>query len=142
MGYEFERCLEKRKIVKENISEDMLLNEVNAADYDLAKAKNSLDDGDYKWATVQAYYVMFHSAMALVFSKGFRERSHYCLKVALMELFVNTNKLEPEYVEFFEDTMLLREQADYELRYYPSAAEEPIKNAERFLQKTKEILGP
>jgi len=65
------------------------------------RAKKTLEQGDSKWATIQGYYSMFHSARALIFSKGYRERSHYCLRIAVKELFVFTNELGSEFIELY-----------------------------------------
>lgn len=70
---------------------------------------------------------MFHSARALVFSEGYRERSHYCLRVAIKELFVEENRLKPQYVDHLEEAKSLREQADYGLKYYPSPTHKNIR---------------
>ncbi len=140
MSYDFDKCIENRGIVKENISDDMVAKELEAAKHDVDRAEETLNQGDYKWATIQAYYSMFHSARALVFSKGYRERNHYCLRIAIKELFVNENELKPEYVDYLEEAKSLREQADYGLKYYPTGAEETIENASKFLNSAKEII--
>jgi len=80
---------------------------------------------------------MFHAARALVYSKGFREKSHYALLVALRELF---SELEEETIRSFEEAMSPREEADYGLIFSEEGAREVINNAERFLEKAKEIL--
>lgn len=139
MSYKFDKCIENRGLVKEDIADDMILKEIDAAEHDLSRAKETLEQGDSKWATIQGYYSMFHSARALIFSKGYRERSHYCLRIAVKELFVFTNELKSEFIDFLEDAKSLREQADYGLSYYPSGAKETIDNASRFLEKAKEL---
>lgn len=81
---------------------------------------------------------MFHSARALLYSKGFREKSHYALLIALRELF--SNKLETEQIRNFEEAMSLREEADYGLIFSEEGATSIIHNAQKFLSKAKEIL--
>lgn len=83
---------------------------------------------------------MFHTARALIFKKGYRERSHYCLIVAVKELYISTNEISPDFAEKLEDGKSKREQADYGLTYYPTSAEESIKDAEKFIEKCDEIL--
>ena len=80
---------------------------------------------------------MFHSARALIFSKGYREKSHYALLLALRELF--EEKLE-NTIERFEEAMDLREEADYGLRFSEEGAIAVIEGAKRFIEKTKAIL--
>jgi len=74
VSHEFKKCLKTRKIVKIEIDQEMIKKELEQAKYDLKRAKNSLKIGDFKWTIIQAYYSMFHSARALIFSKGYREK--------------------------------------------------------------------
>ena len=118
----------------------MIQKELKGAEYDLSSAEESLQDKDYKWSSVQSYYSMFHAAKALVLKKGYREKSHYCLLVALRELFVGSGELESECVENFEMSMDIRHEADYALLYEEESARLAYENAVRFLDKTRSIL--
>ena len=81
---------------------------------------------------------MFHAARALVYSKVFREKSHYALLVALRNLLVR--EIGIELIKAFEDAMNLREEADYGLTFSEAGAFEAVKTAKAFLKKTKEVL--
>jgi len=133
--------IEKRKIVRIEIDRDLIEKEMNAAKYDSEKAKKSFNDKDFKWTTVKAYYSMFYSARALLFSKGFREKSHRALAEAIVELFVKTNVLEESFVDRFLEAMELREEADYGLVYSEESADDVIKNAEKFLRRVEGLLS-
>jgi len=135
---QFRRFVEEGKLTRIGIDRKLVLKEVEGAVSDLEEAKDSLLRKKFKWATVQGYYSMFHSARALVYSKGFREKSHYALFVALRELF--KNQLEFEIIQNFEEAMSLREEADYGLVFSEEGATSIVNNAEKFLNKVKEIL--
>jgi uncharacterized protein (UPF0332 family) len=105
--------LRGRKIQRFRASRETILKELEGAGYDLDKARRSLDQGDYKWSTVQAYYSMFHSARALLYSKDYREKSHSALLEALTALFVRTGLLERNNIDDLHDAKDLRESADY-----------------------------
>jgi len=137
---EFEICLKERKIVKIKPSIEMIKKETKNAEYDLARSKESLSKKDYKWASIQAYYSMFHSAKALVLNKGYREKSHYCLLVALRELYIKTDELDKESADDFEMCMDIRQEADYGLTYSSRSAELSVKAAEKLLEVAKSIL--
>ena len=83
---------------------------------------------------------MFHAAKALVLKKGYREKSHFCLIIALRELYVKEEKLNLEMVENFELCMNLRHEADYGLTYHQESAGTAIKYAEEFLNTTLKII--
>jgi len=134
---EFRRFIEERKLTRIRIDRKLVLKEIDGATSDLEEAKDSLSRKKFKWATIQGYYSMFHAARALVYSKGFREKSHYALRVALRELF---SELEEDVIRSFEEAMSLREEADYGLIFSEEGATEVINNAERFLKKAKELL--
>jgi len=134
----FKRFVEERKLIRISVDRKLILKEIEGAISDLEEAKDSLSRKKFKWAIIQGYYSMFHAARALVYSKGFREKSHYALLVALRELFKNL--LESELIENFEEAMSLREEADYGLIFSEEGATSIVNNAEKFLNKVKEIL--
>jgi uncharacterized protein (UPF0332 family) len=117
----------------------MIRKEINAAKKDLQDAQDSLAQKKFKWATIQAYYSTFHSARALLYRRGFRERSHYALLVAIREIY--SDKLESELVSGFEQSMELRQEADYALEFSRAGAAETIDSAKKFLKRTEELLA-
>lgn len=135
---ELARLLNERKIMKAQISEDMVLKEIETAQTDLQDAQDSLQNNKFKWATIQSYYSMFHSVRALLFKKGYREKSHYALLLAIRELY--SMELEPSLVSRFEEGMGLRQEADYGLKFSETGALDTIDGAEKLLSKAKEIL--
>ena len=141
MSPRIRRLLEERRLVRTRISRNRVIKEMDGARYDLERAQKSLSDGDFKWATVQAYYAMFHAARALVYSQGYREKSHYCLAVALGALFVDDGAMEAQSVRDFLNAMNLREAADYEAEFSQSGAKAVIASAEKFIEKATAILG-
>jgi uncharacterized protein (UPF0332 family) len=107
--------------------------ELLAAEEDLAEARDRFGHGKSKYATINAYYAIFHAARALIYSKGYRERSHYCLSVALEALFVEEGLLAGRYVRLLQDTMALREDAGYGGSYSKEGASMSISNAGEFI---------
>ncbi|MEW5997127.1 MAG: HEPN domain-containing protein [Candidatus Micrarchaeota archaeon] len=141
MDSKLKRCIDERKIVQIPLQPDLVQKEIDAAIFDLKTAEESFSEGNHKWATVQAYYSMFHSAKALVLSKGYREKSHVCLSIALKSLLVDKNLLEQSHYEHFRDCMELREDADYGLIYSRHSAETVIGWAKEFLEAARKVIG-
>jgi len=135
---EFKRLIEERKITRIKADRELVLKEIAGAASDLEEAKDSLSRERFKWATIQGYYSMFHAARALVYSKGFREKSHRALLVALREFFDNV--FGAESIRNFDEAMSLREEADYGLVFSEEGAREVVDDAEDFLNKAKRIL--
>ena len=88
---------------------------------------------------IATYNSLFHCCRALLFSKGYKERSHYCLIIALKELFKENKKIY-EILNSI-DKRLSRHNVQYggalvdeeEAKFIISLAEE-------FLSVVKEIL--
>jgi len=109
----FVKCIKDNKIAKFLASKSLIEKELLASSSDLKDAQDSFMMKKYKWATIQAYYSMFHLARALLFSKGYREKSHICLIAAINVLFVETNLVPRKLIDNFLTAKELRENADY-----------------------------
>ncbi|HPQ71868.1 MAG TPA: HEPN domain-containing protein [bacterium] len=140
MNQNFKNCLARGQITKDPAAKDFADKEIEAAEHDLIRAKKSWDDRDFKWATIQAYYVGFHGVRALLYSRGYRERSHYCLIQAIYALFVDEGLLEKTLLKHLEKIKALREKADYDLEFSPDGAEKSIQVAQKLLAKAKSLL--
>lgn len=134
----FQRLIEDHKIVKVKRDPALIAKELTAARADLSDARESLASKKSKWATIQGYYAMFHSARALLFDKGYREKGHHALFVALRELYAG--EIERSLLQDFEHGMYLRQEADYGLKFSIRGAQEVIETAGKMLARTTEIL--
>jgi len=135
----FKDCLNRGKIILFPQGKHLVNKELNSARNDLEDARFGFDHSRHKWSTIQAYYSMYHSARALVFSRGYRERNHFCLYIALQELFVDRGLLDADLAEAFHNSMRLREGADYRDSYSREGAIFVIERAEQFLTRAEEI---
>jgi uncharacterized protein (UPF0332 family) len=141
MNQGFKRCLESGKIIPFSSGKKLVQKELTIARSDLSDAKAGFAAQRYKWSTIQGYYAMFHAGRALVYSRGYREKSHYCLAVALQALFVDEGLMEARAARDFLNAMNLREAADYEAEFSESGAEAVIASAQRFIKKASAILA-
>lgn len=141
MSISFEDCLSKRKLFKFAPAKRLIDLELDDAAADLKSAKEDFANSSFKWATIKGYYSMFHSARALVYSRGYREKSHYCLYVALKALFVEDDKLSSKLAEDFNNSMILREDADYRRSFSEEGASGVIKSADKFFDVAKKLLA-
>jgi len=138
IGPVLSKLLKDRRIIRSRTSSRMVAKELKGSGSDLETAKASYEAGNHKWATVQAYYSIFHAARALLYNKGFREKSHRGLLKALAELY--PRNAMSGVLEVFEESMNLREDADYALVYSEQGASEALEDAEIFFEKSKIIL--
>lgn len=141
MNRDYQRCIRNKLIARQEFAKDLIKPEIESARGDLASARKTYADADYKWSTIQAYYSIFHAARALLHQKGLREKSHACLKYAIEALYVETGELERQHLSDFDTTMLLREAADYKSDFSREGAESSIDCAASFLEKAEGILA-
>ncbi len=134
-----EKRLREHGVRRSKLPEGAVEKELVGAEKDLETSRNSFNNGDHEWATVQAYYSIFHSARALLYSKGFREKSHRGLLAALGDLYPRLVK--QSMLDDFEEAMNLRESANYRLTFSEEGAADVIENAENFLKSTGRLLG-
>lgn len=141
MNRDFKKCLEKKSLYLSVGATGLFRKELESAEDDLGDAKRSLLDGRFKWATIQAYYAIFHAARALLYSKGYRERSHYCVVVGIERLFADEGLLDMKWARALRNAMSMREDADYSSEFSMDGAETTVRNAEGFLKEAKRILA-
>jgi uncharacterized protein (UPF0332 family) len=137
----FKNCLDKKKLYRSEAGKALAGKEFKSARDDPAEAELSLSQKRYKWATIQAYYAMFHAARALLYSRGYRERSHFCVVAGIEHLFGEAKLIDLKWVRALTNAMSLREDADYSDSFSPEGAEVSVGNAKGFVQEAERILG-
>lgn len=108
----------------------------------LKSAKLLEENGELEDAASRAYYTMFHSARALLFSKGVSARTHSGTISLFGEKIVRQGILNEEFADMLRKAFDLRQKSDYELYTELDAklVNEVIKNAEKFIKKARELL--
>jgi uncharacterized protein (UPF0332 family) len=135
-----EECLREGYLRRMKPDRALAEKEFKEAEYDLGKSKKSLMEEDYKWAVVMAYYCMFHSGKAVLFSLGYREKKHIAVQAVIEEL-VRKGQLESVYLDYYKAAFEAREDADYRYTYSKDVAEDIIEYAEKFMGEMKEFCA-
>ena len=141
MTIEHDDCIKKGKIKPFSRGVTLAPKELETAKADLETARKTYKEEDYKWATIQIYYSMFHSARALLYAKNLREHSHYCLIAAIKTLYVETKQIPVYCLEDLQEAKNLREEADYYNRWPQAGCEKLLKLAEEFLHKSEGLIN-
>ena len=100
----FQDLLDKGMLRKDVFTKEMIDNELLQCDDDYNIAKESFEDGKYKWSIVQAYYSIFHIAKVIMFKKGYKEKSHFAVYLFLEYLSI-LQELDQKYVVYFKVAM-------------------------------------
>jgi uncharacterized protein (UPF0332 family) len=139
MNYQLGRY-KKGNIVQICIDSELIEKEFKEAQYDLKSAEYSINNGNYKWAIVQSYYSMFHAFRGLLFSRGYKEKSHSGLKFAIKTLFVNNDIISHDIFQEFESAMKTREMADYSYIYDENIAWNMLESTKKLIDEVKGLL--
>lgn len=78
----------------------------------IEEASRSLGSGARRAAFISIYLAYFHSARALLFNDGYREKSHFCIGVYLQKL-VNDGKLNSKWPVIFHSIRNQRHTQQY-----------------------------
>jgi len=133
VSLEYDDCFKRGKIKPFSRGSALARKELETAASDLERARKTYSENDYKWATIQVYYSMFHSARALLYARNLREHSHFCLIAAIKSLYVDTKIIPFHLLESLQEAKNLREEADYYNRWSQAGCERLLKAAEEFL---------
>ncbi len=129
-----------KSIVQICIDSELIENEIKEAYNDLKSAENSFFDGNYKWSIVQSYYSMFHALRGLIFSRGYKEKSHSSLKYAVKVLFVNNGVISDYAFADFDSAMKAREMADYRYIYNEEIALNMLESSKKLINEVESLL--
>ncbi|MEK6680958.1 MAG: HEPN domain-containing protein [Nitrospirota bacterium] len=142
MPFRFKDCIEKGLLKKIPASEDNAMRSINKAESWLKEAKKSFQGEAYDSSVLSSYLAMFHSARAILFLDGYREKSHACVARYLEYQYVDKKKLEKKWVELLDHHREIRHDNQYDLSFYSSdeEAKEAIESAGQFLQRMKHLL--
>jgi len=107
----------------------------------LSEAEKNLDAEAYRSALSSAYLAVFHSARAILFRDGVREKSHYCIGLYLQR-YVEEGTLEEEWPMLFDRIRSVRHADQYSFQVKPTHGEarSGIDLAERFTNRMERLL--
>jgi uncharacterized protein (UPF0332 family) len=115
----------------------------------LARSRQMIDTGrltlehqDYISAVNRAYYAVFYAANALLATRHMERSKHSGVIAAFREHFVKTGLIEPEYSDWYGETLDARQRGDYTLDLVldEARAQELIEQAERFADRVERYL--
>lgn len=135
---DLEELIREGHIKKIKPDKELSDKEFQEADYDMGRAREALEEKDYKWAIVKAYFAVFHSARGILFLMGYREKSHFAVGEILDKL-CDEGKLENRYIADFKAALSARQGADYHYKYSDNIAKDIISLAEEFIDRMEEL---
>jgi uncharacterized protein (UPF0332 family) len=134
----FERGLLRKVESSRSKSEQSLL---QAGEW-LSEAEKNLEAEALRSAISSAYLAVFHSARAVLFRDGVREKSHYCIGLYLQR-YVEDGTLEEDWPMLFDRIRSVRHADQYSFMALPTVEEVQagIDLAERFMERMTKLLS-
>lgn len=107
----------------------------------LSEAEKNLEAEALRSALSSAYLAVFHSARAVLFRDGVREKSHYCIGLYLQR-YVEEGSLEENWPMLFDRIRSIRHADQYSFMARPTGEEVQagIDLAERFIERMERLL--
>jgi uncharacterized protein (UPF0332 family) len=134
-------CLEKQLLSKIEPDLRKANKSIIAAQRKLSLAEAELKNELYEGCFISAYSSMFHTARALLFRDGFKEKSHYAVYIYLAEKY--SGKIQEKYINEFNNMRTDRHNLMYGLDEQETGekeASETIKLVKEFLEEVKKQL--
>lgn len=142
LAFDFEECMKQGLLREIPPSAESVERSIGTAKEWLGEAQRNLEAHAYNSCILSAYAAMFHSARAILFFDGFREKSHACVARYLEAKYVRASLLEPKWVNLLDRYRDLRHEDQYGIikRFDGGEAEEGIGVATEFVGRMEKLL--
>lgn len=140
---DFDSCVKQGLLRPIPPSKEKAKSSIRAALKWLEEAEKNLKGKAFNSSVLSSYLAMFHSARALLFFDGFREKSHYCIARYLEERYVKKKLLENKWVELLDHYRELRHDDQYSISFFATKeeAESALKTAKEFFGRMRKLLS-
>ena len=105
-------CLEEGLIKRDPFSVKKVPESLAISERFLKEAEGNFKMGYYTACELLSYNSSFHSARSLLFSKGYKERSHSCLISILKSLYKEDSEIK-DALNIFDQLRLSRHEVQY-----------------------------
>lgn len=141
--YDYYDCIKEKLLRKIPPSKEKAEGSIRTAYKWLEEAEKNLKGEAFNSSVIASYLAMFHSARAILFFDGFREKSHYCIARYLEEKYVKKKLLEKKWIEFLDHYRELRHDDQYNISFFATKeeAENMLKIAKEFVKRISELLN-
>jgi len=133
----YKDCFTKGLLRKGSITEEETKAQIDIANAYITKAEKIFESEVFDMSFLASYISIFHSARALLYSKGHKERSHYCLFEFVKQEFENDFEIK-RMAEIGQNYRESRHMVQYEGDLCSEdAAKEAIIDAKKFFELAK-----
>jgi len=135
---DLKECFGKGHLKRTAVEKGKIENSFVLSDHFLGRARGNLSMDYYDVSFLMAYNSMLHTAKALLFSRGYSERSHYCMILLLQSEFKGQVS---KFLDILDSYRIARHSIQYRGGSCAETdAKEAIDDAEKFLELAKKEL--
>ncbi|HEY9206055.1 MAG TPA: HEPN domain-containing protein [Candidatus Methanoperedens sp.] len=140
--FDFESCIKEGLLRNIPPSKEKAEESIKAGFRWLEEAEKDLRIEAFNSSVLSSYLAMFHSARALLYFDGYREKSHYCIARYLEEKYVKKKLLESKWIELLDHYRELRHNDQYSISFFATKdeAESALRTAKEFVERLRNIL--
>jgi len=143
MRFSLDRLMELgllRKIPKSRLKAE---ESTNTAESWLIEAENNLKNGTFRSCILSSYLAMFHSARAILFADGFREKSHFAVARYLEDRYIGRGLVEEKWINLLDHYREIRHEDQYSTSFFVTEeeAKNSLQSAQEFVERMKKLLS-
>lgn len=121
--------------LNEHSRDFMVSREMERAVHTLSVATRLAEDKEWNESAGRIYYAIFHAVSALLIKNHIQVKSHKGAYTMLCQHYVNTDKIQKRFGDFYRKMEILRERSEYDCFYDVNA--EDVKEC---LPQAKEMI--
>lgn len=99
---ELSDCFERKLLTNTSPSTGLARKSLKQAELFLTDAEDLIKIGKERMAIIALYNAFFHTARALLFKDGIKERSHFCIARYLEEKYVHKKLLNAKFLNYLD----------------------------------------
>lgn len=112
---ELSDCFERKLLTNTSPSTGLARKSLKQAELFLIDAEDLIKIGKERMAIIALYNAFFHTARALLFKDGIKERSHFCIARYLEEKYVYKKLLNANFLNYLDTLRDARHETQYSL---------------------------
>jgi uncharacterized protein (UPF0332 family) len=112
---ELSDCFDRRLLTNTSPSTGLARKSLKQAELFLTDAGDLIKTGKERMAIIALYNAFFHTARALLFKDGIKERSHFCIARYMEEKYVHKNLLNANFLNYLDTLRDARHDTQYSL---------------------------
>lgn len=143
LKFDYAECLRKGLLRKIPSSNRKAKQSIETAHKWLEEAEKNLLNESLNSCLLSSYLAMFHSARAILWRDGFREKSHACIGRYLEAVYVKKGLLKQKWVDLLDYYRDLRHNDSYNVSFYTTKeeCEEALKTSKEFVDALNILLN-